>query len=253
MKQLHEKVSYLLPILALFVLTGCGSAQPKASASPAHVAFPEEWSEIYPGMSPVELSSVMGPLAKRVYTEELDGQATVTVTYPPFTEFVFVNPQKRSTIVPAEVAIMSGELVLSNRLQRCSYSQGENGAFVASFPLSKERAKELFMNSATPLGFIGKQLATPRGSIGKQLPDDYSTMSYVRDRTFPNLNMEALLTARFSEDANGTNVYVNTESTEIVFKSRDKSYAKSILVYSGQAGTDSGRSWATIPEHAGPV
>ncbi|MCS6760447.1 MAG: hypothetical protein MO852_17090, partial [Candidatus Devosia euplotis] len=108
----------------------------------------------------------------------------------------------------------------SNRLQRCTYAQGDNGAFEASFPLPKERAKELFMNSAAPLGFIAKQL-----------PDEYSTMSYVAFRTLPNLKMEAVLTARFSADTSGTDVYVNTESTELVWKSRDHSYAKSILMH----------------------
>ena len=220
MKQPRKCIVYFLPILITSVLAGCGSANPKATIAPTQIAPPQEWTEIYPGMSPAELSNVMGDLARRQYTEALDGQARVTVTYPPFTEFVFVNPQKPSTLVPNEVAIMSGELVLSNRLQRCSYSQGENGAFEASFPLSKERAKELFINSAAPLGFIAKHV-----------PDEYSTLSRTRDRNFPNLEMEALLTARFSEDTTGTAVYVNTESTEIVFKSRDKSYAKSILMH----------------------
>lgn len=212
MKQPRKGIVCLLPILLTFVLAGCGSATPKAELLPTQVVFPQTWSEIYPGMSPPELSGIMGPQPRRVYTEALDGQATVTLTYHPFTEFVFVNPQKRS--------VAAGELELSNRLQRCSYSQGENGAFEASFPLSKERVKELFVNSAAPLGFMAKHL-----------PDEYSTLSYVRDRTLPNLEMEALLTVRFSEDTTGTNVYVDTKSTEIVWKSRDNSYAESILMH----------------------
>ena len=212
MKQPNKSNTCLLPILICIVLTGCGSANPKAAISPTQVLPPQAWSEIYPGMSPAELRNVMGNQAKWQYAEAQDGQATVTITYHPFTKFVFVNPETAS--------IGAGELVLSNRLQRCSYSHGENGAFEASFPLSKERVKELFVNSAAPLGFIARPL-----------PDDYSTMSYVRDRTFPNLKMEALITARFSEDTTGTSVYVNTESTEIVWKSRDNSYAKSILMH----------------------
>ncbi|MCH9695520.1 MAG: hypothetical protein K0U72_13490 [Gammaproteobacteria bacterium] len=163
-------------------------------------------------MSPDELFSVIGHPEKLEYAEPINGPATITATYYPLTEFVFSNPLKGS--------LQTGELILSNRLQRCSYSRDENGAFEASFPLTKERTKELFINSATPLGFIAKQL-----------PDDYSTMSMQRDRYFPNLKMEALLSVRFSENSEGTNVYLNTESTELVWKSRDHSYAQSILMH----------------------
>jgi len=212
MKQPPKSLSYALPTLILFALAGCGSSNPKALVSPTQVIFPQEWAEIYPGMSPSGLYSVMGHPKTMQYAEPISGPPTMTATYYPFTEFVFSNPKKAS--------LQTGELILGNRLQRCSYSQGENGAFEASFPLSKERTKELFINSATPLGFIAKQL-----------PDDYSTISMQRDRYFPNLKMEALLKVRFSENSAGTNIYLNTESTELVWKSRDNSYARSILMH----------------------
>ncbi len=132
-------------------------------------------------------------------------------------DFVFENVFFEKAI---EESFDTAELVLLNRLETCSYYQDENGAFEATFPLSKERTKELFLNSATPLGFITRDL-----------PDDFSTLSRTPERYYADLAMEALLRVRFTENTAGTNVYVNTESTEIVWKSRDHSYAESILMH----------------------
>jgi len=213
MKWLSTKASHLLALLVCFIVTGCGSANPKAFSAPNQIVFPDEWSDIYAGMTPGQLYDVMGMPRKVEYAESLNGQEALTATYDkPFKQFVFINPEKGS--------LQTGELVLSNRLSRCSYFQDENGAFEATFPLSKQRTKELFINSAAPLGFLMRQL-----------PDEYSTMSRTIDRYIPDLELEALLNVRFAESASGTTVSVNTESTEIVWKSRDKSYAESLLMH----------------------
>ncbi len=216
MKQTQKSIHYLLAIFLVLGLGGCGSAKPKALVPPTQVVFPEEWREVYPGMSPNEFIEAMGSFGSIQYSKSMSGKAGLTFGFP-YYDFVFKNVYFEKAI---EESFDTAELVLHNRLETCAYYQDENSAFEGTFPLSKERTKELFLNSATPLGFITRDL-----------PDDFSTLSRTPERYHSNLEMEALLRVRFTEDTAGTSVYVNTESTEIVWKSRDHSYAESILMH----------------------
>lgn len=217
MKQLHKSFNYLVTISFFLSLGGCGSAKPKVLVLPTQVVFPEEWREVRPGMSPNEFIEAMGSFGSIQYSKSMSGKAGLTFGFP-YYDFVFKNVFFDEAI---EESFETAELVLTNRLETCSYYRDENGAFEATFPLSKARTKDLFLNSAGPLGFITRDL----------LPDDFSTLSRTLERYYPDLAMEALLRVRFTEDTAGTNVYMNTESTEIVWKSRDHSYAESILMH----------------------
>lgn len=216
MNQPKKAVLSLPSLLILFVLSGCGSTSTREPVVPTKVVFPQEWREIYPGMSSDDFFSVMGPPRKFQYSEPLDGPPEFSATYSyPFAEYFFTLDADRSNWESGPK-----QLILSNRLQSCSYAQDENGAFEAFFPVSKKRAKELFANSAVPLGFAVRNM-----------PDDYSTMARPNNRYHFDLSIEALLNVRFTESTSGTNVFVNTESTEIVWKSRDHSYAKAMLLH----------------------
>ena len=95
-----------------------------------------------------------------------------------------------------------------------------NGAYETVLPVSKNRAKELYVDSATPLGF----------RFNKVINDEVTVIVRTTDRSF-NLdqNLEGHLYSRFDEVEGGTRIYVDSESLEIVGKSRDHSYSGSII------------------------
>ncbi len=95
-----------------------------------------------------------------------------------------------------------------------------NGAYEAVLPVSKNRAKELYIDSATPLGF----------RFNKPINDEVTVIVRSTDRSFKlDKNLEGHLYSRFDEVEGGTRIYVDSESLEIVGKSRDHSYAGSII------------------------
>ncbi|HPR08916.1 MAG TPA: hypothetical protein PLI17_20015 [Denitromonas sp.] len=97
-----------------------------------------------------------------------------------------------------------------------------NGAYAATLPVSKARAKDLLVDAATPLGF----------RLDGPLPDEVVALTRTVDRAaILNHRPEGHLFARFSERPAGTDVYINTDSLEVVMKSRDASHAGSIVRY----------------------
>ena len=60
-------------------------------------------------------------------------------------------------------------------------------------------------------------------------PFQLQTMAMTPNRIFPLNNIEALIRIRLTPGDHTTTLYLNSESTELVWKSRDKSYTKSIL------------------------
>jgi len=87
-------------------------------------------------------------------------------------------------------------------------------------PVSKNRAKELYADSATPLGFRFK----------KRIKDEAKVIVRSTDRSFSlEKNIEGHLYSRFDEVEGGTRIYLDSESLELVGKSRDHSYAGAII------------------------
>ncbi|HNP65301.1 MAG TPA: hypothetical protein PKH39_15295 [Woeseiaceae bacterium] len=110
------------------------------------------------------------------------------------------------------------KLLSSSIESSCTFAPDNGGAFESIFPESKTRTKELFANSAAPLGFV----------VGKDFPDAVKSRSYWTLRVWPS-SIEEMLSARFEEVDGGTKVVVNTESDRLALKSRDVSFARSIL------------------------
>ncbi|MCZ4306983.1 hypothetical protein O4G98_19795 [Zoogloeaceae bacterium G21618-S1] len=97
-----------------------------------------------------------------------------------------------------------------------------NGAYAAILPVSKARAKDLLVDAATPLGF----------RFDAHLSDEVVALTRTVDRAaILNHRPEGHLFARFSERPAGTEVYINTDSLELVMKSRDSSHAGGIVRY----------------------
>lgn len=97
-----------------------------------------------------------------------------------------------------------------------------NGANAATLPVSKARAKTLLVDAATPIGF----------RFDEPLPDEVVALIRTVDSVATlSKSPEGHLYARFSESPEGTEVYVNTDSLEVVMKSRDSSYAGRIVSY----------------------
>ncbi|MCP4285616.1 MAG: hypothetical protein GY792_14350 [Gammaproteobacteria bacterium] len=174
------------------------------------------WAQLQKGMSASEFLAVMpfefqpGVPFKLPRTEvELEAAGNVIsrktiYEYPPFMTFTFFDDKLKN----------------EQSVDQCIYTSDESGAFEMLFPVDKARAKALFYNAARPLGYE----VNPRA-----IPDAEQYLSRTAKRYYPITNLEAILQVKFTEQNDGTLVYVNTESTEIVWKSRDVSYAKSIL------------------------
>ena len=95
-----------------------------------------------------------------------------------------------------------------------------NGAYETVLPVSKNRAKELYVDSATPLGF----------RFDKVIDDEVTVIARATDRSFSlGKHLEGHLYSRFEDVDGGTRIYVDSESLEIVGKSRDHSYSGSII------------------------
>jgi len=101
----------------------------------------------------------------------------------------------------------------------CTYSPDEGGAYESVFALTKGRTKELFANAAAPLGFL----------LGEDFPDEVESRSWQTLRSRWPSSIEEMLSARFEDVVGGTKVVVNTESDHLTLKSRDESFARSIL------------------------
>lgn len=205
-----QRIVFLLPLLpCLYLFSSCSSIQTAEFPPPQNTKFSIEVGQLHYGMSKAAFFKEMRqqqPIeTKRAFGK--NGTEEITYRHASYVFDLFKQPGGQ----------LSSEVGLINRKSNCSYYQDNNGAFEAFFPLTKKRAKELFFNSASPLGF---QL--------NNFTDKFSTMSYTRNRKI-DLPLEAILQVQFTEVQGGTRVYVNTESTELVMKSRDKSYAQSIL------------------------
>lgn len=128
-----------------------------------------------------------------------------------------------------------------NCLESPYQADAENTAYETVLPVSKARAKELYTDSATPLGF----------RFDKRIDDETTTIVRSTDRAFKlDKGLEGHLYARFDKVEQGTRIYLDAESLEMVGKSRDHSYAGSIIKHMiclhSLLKTDAGRSTQNI-------
>ena len=117
--------------------------------------------------------------------------------------------------------LVSTDYMLDNNCVGSPYKADEiNGAYETVLPVSRNRAKELYVDSATPLGF----------RFNKLIKDEVTVIVRSTDRSFTlDKSLEGHLYSRFDEVEGGTRIYVDSESLEIVGKSRDHSFAGSII------------------------
>lgn len=117
--------------------------------------------------------------------------------------------------------LVSTDYILDDNCLESPYKADEiNGAYETVLPVSINRAKELYVDSAIPLGF----------RFNKPIDDEVTVIVRSTDRGFSlDKNLEGHLYSRFEELEGGTRIYVDSESLELVGKSRDHSYAGSII------------------------
>ena len=111
-------------------------------------------------------------------------------------------------------------IVADNCVESPYQADSINTAYEVVLPVSKERAKELYTDSATPLGF----------RFGRRIDDETTTTVRSTDRAFKlDKGIEGQLYARFDKVEQSTRIYLTSASLEMVGKSRDHSYAGSII------------------------
>ena len=116
--------------------------------------------------------------------------------------------------------ISPSTIVADNCVESPYQADTINTAFEVVLPVSKERAKELYTDSATPLGF----------RFDRRIDDETTTTVRSTDRAFKlDKGIEGQLYARFDNVEQSTRIYLASASLEIVGKSRDHSYAGSII------------------------
>ena len=116
--------------------------------------------------------------------------------------------------------ISPSTIVAGNCVETPYQADTINTAYEVVLPVSKERAKELYTDSATPLGF----------RFDRTIDDETTTLVRSTDRAFKlDKGIEGQLYARFENVEQSTRVYLDSASLEIVGKSRDHSYVGSII------------------------
>lgn len=109
-------ITYLLATILILALGGCGSAKPKVLIPPSQLVFPEEWREVYPGMSANEFIGVMGLFGSIQHSNSMSGVAGLTFGFP-YYDFVFENALFEKSI---EESFDTAELILLNSLETCA-------------------------------------------------------------------------------------------------------------------------------------
>ena len=117
--------------------------------------------------------------------------------------------------------LVSTDSIRDKKCAESPYKADEiNGAYETMLPVSKSRAKELYVDSATPLGFRFDEITN----------DEVTVIVRTTDRSFSlDKSLEGHLYSRFDEVDGGTRIYVDSQSLEMVEKSRDHSYSGSII------------------------
>ncbi len=207
----------------LLAITGCSTAAKNwESIRPTVVSGDRQWTMLTAGMTEAEFLDAMSanghgvfPYSLRRYansdfdgTIDFDNSLELRTYNYPYADYpLYPDSEGHFRLLSAPVESI------------CTYSPDDGGAYEAVFALTKGRTKELFANAAAPLGFL----------LGEDFPDEVESRSFLNLRTRWPSSIEEMLRARFEEVSGGTKVVVNTESDHLVLKSRDKSFARSIL------------------------
>ena len=202
-------------ILLMYAFAGCSTTTINwQSIQPAFVSGDRQWTLLAAGMTEREFVRAMSANGYIIrinekfshgYAEDSVLEKSMTA-YSSYGRYEFESVPNGYKLLPTPVE------------SSCSYAPDEGGAFESIFSISKERTKELFANSAAPLGFV----------VGENISDIVEERSWWTLRTWPT-SIEEMLGARFEEVSGGTKVVVNTESDRLALKGRDISFARSIL------------------------
>jgi len=206
-------------VAMMLTVTGCSTAVTNwESIQPTAVSGDRQWTRLTTGMTRTEFLNAMDSNGHSVFSWDEIGHPPridmhgiamhgVSMTfYFPYAEYFFTTHYDDFMLLSTPVDAS------------CTYSPDDGGSFESVFALTKNRTKELFANSAAPLGFL----------LGDDFPDEVDSRSWWTLRIWPS-SIEEMLSVRFEEVTGGTKVIVNTESDQLVLKSRDKSFARSIL------------------------
>jgi len=164
-----------------------------------------QWPKLYQGMSKSDFFNHL-PLLRKI--KKVSG--IVFLDYGAGRRFSFSDDQ----------------LQLSQPIEQCLFFPGEGGGWQMQFPLPIQQTWDLFYNSATLLGLnLRRQLNKNEQENGFQSQQ----ISKTPNRKFPVSDIEAIIQLKIIPQGDKTRVYLNSESTELVWKSRDKSYVQSIF------------------------
>lgn len=202
----------------VLAVTGCSTAPTNwESIRPTVVSGDRQWTALTAGMTEAEFVEAMSANGHSVspdYDYEI-GFSDGALDFDKVLSHRYLYPDyPLSPDSEGHFRLLSGPIE-----SICTYSPDDGGAYEAVFALTKDRTKELFANAAAYLGFL----------LGEDIPDEVKSRSYLTARPLWQSSFEEMLSARFEEVASGTKVVVNTESDHLVLKSRDESFARSIL------------------------
>ncbi|MCZ4306089.1 hypothetical protein O4G98_15250 [Zoogloeaceae bacterium G21618-S1] len=152
--------------LVLIACTSCSGITNLATATPppkaidiasaTAVVFPDNWPRLRAGMNREEFTELNFVKPWRQLLEQ--NQGTRAVYTFDFYEYVFVN----------------NSLTAQSAKNRCQYFFDEGGVYKAFFPVPVSRAKALFVNSATPLGF----------TFSENMPNTISSLAWGNEKTY---------------------------------------------------------------------